>query len=149
MGLAASRRACILVALVSTAFIAGISLLIAGDTPETHTSQKITDTMKESLFIFAEYHPDEKHVVINYFDKTGAEGPVNVEVLGMATSYRETFFGPQFSITLQFNSVPKYGWAVHPVVMDMYHPEFGHVQLKTEIFEAGQAVPRTIYSILG
>lgn len=144
-----SKRACILVALILPASAASILLLMANDAPEERMDQRIIGTMKESLLIFAEYYPDEKHVVINYVDKTNTEVPVNVEVLGMATSYRETFSGPQFSITLQFDSVPRYGWAAHPVVMDMDHPEFGHVQLKTEIFEAGQGpAPRIIYLVL-
>ena len=105
-------------------------------------------TVQESIRIDAIYYKQNKTAVIAYVDDTGVKVPVTVEILGMADTYRREFTGPQFSTSLHFPSVPKYGWAVHPVVSEVRHPVFGDVQIKTEIREEGQPVPRTIYADL-
>ncbi len=103
-------------------------------------------TMQDSLRLDATYYPGNGSVVITYEDSTRAVTPVAVEVLGMRESYRVPFEGPEFSTVVGFASVPKYGWAVNPVVVEVDHPVFGYIQLKTEIHEAGQPAPRVIYA---
>lgn len=132
----------VFVIIFAFATIASLTLLFTN----TDNNSNNVQNMKNSLLFDAVYDPEKKHVIINYTDKSGAEIPVNVEVLGMVVSYRETFSGPQFTTVVKFDSVPKYGWAIHPVVLDMIHPEFGNVQLKTEIYEIGQIPPRIIYA---
>lgn len=105
-------------------------------------------TVQESIRIDAIYYEQNKTAVIAYVDDTGAKVTVTVEVLGMADTYRREFTGPQFSTSLHFPSVPKYGWAVNPVVSEVHHPVFGDIQIKTEIRGEGQPAPRTIYADL-
>lgn len=105
-------------------------------------------TVQESIRIDAIYYAQNKTAVIAYVDDTGVNVTVTVEILGMADTYRREFTGPQFSTSLHFPSVPKYGWAVHPVVSEVSHPVFGDVQIKTEIREESQPAPRTIYADL-
>ncbi len=105
-------------------------------------------TAQESIRIDAIYYEQNKTVVIAYVDDTGTQVPVTAEILGMADTYRREFTGPQFSIYVHFPSVPKYGWAAHPVVFEVGHPIFGDVQIKTEIREEGRPAPRTIYAEL-
>ena len=50
------------------------------------------------------------------------------------------------SVFFPFPTSPKYGWAIHPIVLEIDHEEFGHVQLKTEIHPYGEPVPPVIYS---
>ena len=109
--------------------------------------QVLVESAKKALTVDAVYYPLQKVAVINYTDAMGAKIPVNVEVLGLSQSYRQTISGPTFTVYVNFDSEPKYGWAVNPVVIDMIHPEFGSVQLKTEIYETGDVKPRTIYAI--
>ena len=103
-------------------------------------------TAQDSISIDATYYAKNKTAAIRYSDKTGANAPVVVEVLGMRESYREIFSGPEFSIMVEFESVPRYGWAVHPIVAEVDHPAFGGIQIKTEIRDEGQPAPRTIYA---
>lgn len=103
-------------------------------------------TAQDSITVDAKYYAKNKTAVIRYSDKTGANAPVAVEVLGMRESYREIFSGPEFSIMVGFESVPRHGWAVHPVVAEVDHPAFGGIQIKTEIRDEGQPAPRTIYA---
>ncbi len=105
-------------------------------------------TAQESIRVDAIYYEQNKTAVIAYVDGTGAQVPVTLEILGMADTYRKEFAGPSFSIYVHFPSVPKYGWAAHPVVFEVVHPIFGDVQIKTEIREEGQPAPRTIYAEL-
>ena len=129
----------LIAAIIITAFVLYAS--------NTGYDQDSTEEAKKALSVDAVYHPLEKFVVVTFNDKTGAEIPVNLEVLGLSQSYREVMSGPFFVTHVEFNSVPKYGWAVHPIVIDMVHPEFGNIQLKTEIYQTGDVKPRTIYAI--
>jgi hypothetical protein len=45
-----------------------------------------------------------------------------------------------------FPNIPQYGWAIHPIVLEIDHPELGHIQLKTEIHFLDESVPNVIYS---
>ena len=109
-------------------------------------SQDVVDMMRENISIDAIYYGTQNKVVITYNDLTGAHTPVFVEVLGLAESYRESFEGPQFETAIGFASAPKYGWSIHPIIVDVLdHPEFGSIQLKTEVHQPGEPEPRTIY----
>ena len=57
-----------------------------------------------------------------------------------------SFTGSQFTESVSFDGTPKYGWAIHPIVLEIEHSEFGHIQLKTEIHESDQPIPPVIYS---
>ena len=147
------RKTRILAATLASAAVAAIALAVVFSAPvatDLTRGGNIIDarTAQESIRIDAIYYEQNKTAVIAYVDDTGAKVPVTVEVLGMADTYRREFTGPQFSASLHFPSVPKYGWAVNPVVSEVRHPVFGDIQIKTEIRGEGQPAPRTIYADL-
>ena len=103
------------------------------------------DPLRENFKINAIYY-DAGYVEVSYIDKSDKTNSVTLEILGMETSFQKTFSDSEFIEIIQFPNVPKYGWEIHPVVMEIEHEEFGHVQLKTEIHELNTPSPNTIYS---
>ena len=103
------------------------------------------DPLRENFKINAIYY-DAGYVEVSYIDKSDKTNSVILEIIGMETSFQKTFSDSEFIEIIQFPNVPKYGWEIHPVVMEIEHEEFGHVQLKTEIHELNTPSPNTIYS---
>jgi hypothetical protein len=103
------------------------------------------DEIRQTLQIEAVYY-DSGHVEISYYDNSDQTDSVILEILGMDDSFQKTFYDSEFIEIVPFANVPKYGWAIHPIVMEVEHEEFGHVQLKTEIYSIGEPVPNIIYS---
>jgi hypothetical protein len=65
----------------------------------------------------------------------------------METTFQKSFSDSEFIEIIEFPNKPKYGWAIHPIVLEVEHEEFGHVQIKTEIHEIGTPIPNTIYDV--
>ena len=103
------------------------------------------DPLRENFKINAIYY-DAGYVEVSYVDKSDKTNSVTLEILGMETSFQKTFSDSEFIEIIQFPNIPKYGWEIHPIVMEIEHDEFGHVQLKTEIHELNSPSPNTIYS---
>jgi hypothetical protein len=103
------------------------------------------DPLRENFKINAIYY-DTGYVEVSYLDKSDKTNSVTLEILGMETSFQKTFSDSEFIEIIQFPNTPKYGWEIHPIVMEIEHEEFGHVQLKTEIHELNTPSPNTIYS---
>lgn len=103
------------------------------------------DILRQTFQVDAIYY-DSGHVEISYLDKSGQTDLVIMEILGMDESFQKSFLGSQFVEIVPFPNVPKYGWAIHPIVLEIDHLEFGHIQLKTEIHTPGQPLPPVIYS---
>ena len=103
------------------------------------------DILRQTFQIDAVYY-DSGHVEISYFDKSGKTNSVVMEILGMEESFQKTFSNSEFIEIVPFPNIPKYGWPIHPVVLEINHKEFGHIQLKTEIHPLGEPVPPVIYS---
>ena len=103
------------------------------------------DVLRQTFQIEAIYY-DSGHVEISYFDKSSKTNFVVMEILGMDESFQKTFFGSEFIEIVPFPNLPKYGWVIHPVVLEVYHEELGHIQLKTEIHSVDEPIPRVIYS---
>ena len=103
------------------------------------------DPLRENFKINAIYY-DAGYVEVSYLDKSDKTNSVTLEILGMESSSQQTFSDSEFIEIIQFPNVPKYGWEIHPIVMEIEHDEFGHVQLKTEIHELDSPSPNTIYS---
>jgi len=59
---------------------------------------------------------------------------------------KKTFSESHFIEIIPFPDEPKYGWEIHPVVLEVEHPELGNVQLKTEIRPLGDLAAPVIYS---
>jgi hypothetical protein len=103
------------------------------------------DPLRENFKINAIYY-DTGYVEVSYLDKSDKTNSVTLEILGMETSFQKTFSDSEFIEIIQFPNIPKYGWEIHPIVMEIEHEEFGHIQLKTEIHELNDPSPNTIYS---
>ena len=103
------------------------------------------DILRQTFQIDAIYY-DSGHVEISFLDKTGQTDLVVMEILGMDETYQKSFSNSQFIEIVPFSNVPKYGWAIHPIVLEIDHKELGHIQLKTEIHPIGESIPPVIYS---
>ena len=104
------------------------------------------DPLRENFQIEAIYY-DTGYVEISYFDKSHKTISVVLEILGMDTSFQKSFTDSEFIEIIEFPNKPKYGWAIHPIVLEVEHKEFGHIQIKTEIHEMNTPIPNTIYAI--
>ena len=102
------------------------------------------DPLRENFQVEAIYY-DTGYVEISYFDKSEKTTSVVLEILGMENSFQKSFSDSQFIEIVQFPNEPKYGWAIHPIVLEVEHEKFGHVQIKTEIHEMNTPVPNIIY----
>ena len=105
------------------------------------------EILRETFQIDAIYY-DTGHVEISYFDNSDKTNSVVMEILGMDESYQKTFSDSEFIEIVPFSNEPKYGWAIHPVVLEIDHAELGHIQLKTEIHPFGTVAPTVIYAQL-
>jgi len=103
------------------------------------------DVLRQTFQIEAVYY-DSGYVEISYFDKSDKTNSVVLEILGMDVSFQKTFFDSEFIEIVQFQMKPKYGWAIHPIVLEVEHEEFGHIQIKTEIHEIDTPIPNIIYA---
>jgi len=103
------------------------------------------EILRQTFQIEAIYY-DTGQVEITYLDKSMQTNSVVLEILGMDETFQKKFSESKFIEIVPFPMAPKYGWAVHPVVFDIDHSEFGRVQLKTEIHPLGEPVPVVIYS---
>ncbi len=103
------------------------------------------DILRQTFQIEAIYY-DSGHVEISYLDKSDKTNSVVMEILGMEKSFQKTFLDSEFIEIVPFPNLPKYGWPVHPVVLEIDHKEFGQIQLKTEIHPLDEPIPPVIYS---
>ena len=103
------------------------------------------DVYRETFQVEAIYY-DTGHVEVSYLDKSDKTNNVVLEILGMDESFQKTFSDSEFIEIIPFPNLPKYGWEVHPVVFEIDHDDFGHIQLKTEIHPLGEPLPSIIYS---
>ena len=117
--------------------------------PTSHVTGGATDDkdpLRENFQLEAIYY-DTGYVEISYLDKSEKTTSVVLEILGMETSFQKSFTDSEFIEIIQFPNKPKYGWAIHPIVLEVEHDEFGHVQIKTEIHELDAPIPNTIYDV--
>ena len=104
------------------------------------------EVLRQTLQVNAVYY-ESGHVEVSFFDKSEKTTRVVMEILGMEESFQKEFTGFEFIEIVSFPNVPKYGWSIHPVVLEVEHEEFGHVQIKTEIRPLDEPAPPTIYSV--
>lgn len=110
----------------------------------TGTGDDDKEILRETFEIDATYY-DTGHIEISYLDKSGQTNSAVLEILGMDESFQKTFSESEFVEIVPFPNTLKYGWAIHPVVIDIEHQELGKIQLKTEIHPLGQPKPVVIY----
>jgi len=103
------------------------------------------DALRQTFQVDAVYY-DTGYVEVSFSDKSQKTTNVVMEILGMDESFQKTFSDSEFIEIVPFPNEPKYGWAIHPIVLEIDHDELGHIQLKTEIHPFGDAIPPVIYS---
>jgi hypothetical protein len=103
------------------------------------------DVFRETFQVNAVYY-DSGHVEISFLDKSDKTDSVVMEILGMEESFQKTFSGSEFIEIIPFPNPPKYGWAIHPIVLEVESTELGHIQIKTEIHPLDEPAPPVIYS---
>ena len=103
------------------------------------------EKFRETFRVDATYY-DTGHVEVSYNDESEKTELVVMEILGMDETFQKTFSDSQFIEIIPFPNPPKYGWVIHPVVLEIDHKEFGHIQLKTEIHLLDEPAPNVIYS---
>jgi len=101
--------------------------------------------LRETFDVDAVYY-DSGYVEVSYIDHSEKTNSVTLEILGMKESFQKSFYTTEFIEIVPLPTVSKYGWEVHPVVLEIDHIELGKVQLKTEIHSLGESAPPTIYS---
>ena len=116
-----------------------ILFLITAESPDNQI-------LRESFSIDATYYPEEQYTEIVFTDKTQKTSSVIMEILGMDETYQKTFDNYQFTERVSFSEPPKYGWSIHPIVLQINHPDFGLIELKTEIHSIGEDIPPIIFS---
>ena len=104
------------------------------------------EILRQTLQVNAVYY-ESGHVEVSFSDKSEKTTSVVMEILGMEESFQKEFVGFEFIEIVPFPNVPKYGWEIHPVVLEVEHEEFGHVQIKTEIHLLDEPAPPVIYSV--
>ena len=103
------------------------------------------DELRQTFQVNAVYY-DTGHVEVEFIDKSEKTDSVVMEILGMDETFQKSFSDSHFIEIVPFPNEPKYGWEIHPVVLEVEHPELGHVQLKTEIRPLGDTAAPVIYS---
>lgn len=111
-------------------------------------TNKINEKSMSNFSLDAIYDDELKTVTIDFSDKSEKTTMVVMEILGMDDTYQREFVGHNFVIVIYFDSVPKYGWKIHPVTLVVNHPDFGEFGMKTEIHESKDIKPRVIFSDL-
>ena len=101
--------------------------------------------LRDTFQVDATYY-DSGYVEISFLDKSDNTDSVVLEILGMEESFHKTFSESEFLEIVPFPNLPKYGWQIHPIVLEIYHKDLGHIQLKTEIHDVGKPIPPVIYS---
>ena len=129
--------------------LSSIALVSFLHTDEQATSHPCPETHKlfcNSFFVDAVYEPENNIVKITYSDNSKMTSLVILEILGMEETFHKEFSQQSFVEIVQFDSVPKYGWATMPVTFFLEHEELGLVGLKTEIHPYDEPKPKVIYS---
>ena len=103
------------------------------------------DVYRQTFKVDAIYY-DTGHVEVSYFDNSDKTTNVVLEILGMDESFQKTYTDSEFIEIVPFPNEPKYGWEINPIVLEIDHEDFGHIQLKTEIHPMGEPAPNVIYS---
>lgn len=104
------------------------------------------NTFQHTFYVDATYDNQTGIVQITFKDFSQSTTNVSLEILGMENTYHKSFDKPEFVEFVNFGTPPKYGWKAHPVVFTLRHPEFGTIEMKTEIHNIGQPAPLVIFS---
>ena len=114
--------------------------------PNTPIGQGDTYAKPAHPFEIEAIYYDSGNVEISFLDTSGKTYGVSLEILGMDEPFQKSFPGSKFIEIVPFPNEPKYGWAIHPILLEITHSELGNVQLKTEIHPLDEPTPSVVYS---
>ena len=130
-----------IVPIISVIAVSALGVLFLFDT-SSYDEKRLASTFD----VDAVYFEDQSIVEISYNDNSQKTSSVVLEILGMDETFQKTYSGSNFAVTIYFDSPPKYGWKIHPVVLDIEHEEFGKIGIKTEIHSKNEPAPPIIFS---
>lgn len=103
--------------------------------------------LSQTFFIEGIFYDSKNYVEIRFIDKSQKSESITLEILGLEQSYQKKYSQTNEIIEIiPFSDVPKYGWAIHPITMEIKHKDFGTVHLKTEIHSEDESIPDVIIS---
>ena len=129
------------VPIISVVAISALGILFLIDS-SSYDNKQFSDTFD----VDATYYESQGIVEISFNDNSQKTTSVVLEILGMEETFQKTFSSYSFVERIQFDSIPKYGWKIHPITLDVEHPEFGTVSIKTEIHSENEPSPPIIFS---
>ena len=139
--------------IIVAAVLSVIALVSFPQTDELQISQIVCSGDDDGLdhndcaiFVDAIYESGNNVVKITYSDNSKMTSLIVLEILGMDETFHKKFSEQSFVEIIEFDSVPKYGWATMPVTFFLEHDEFGFIGLKTEIHLNDEPKPKVIYS---
>ena len=130
-----------LIPIISVVAISALGILFFFDS-SSYDDEQFANTFD----VDAIYYDDQRIVEISFNDTSQKTNSVVLEILGMDETYQKTFSGSNFVVKIVFDSPPKYGWKIHPIILDVEHQEFGTVGIKTEIHSKNDPSPPIIFS---
>jgi len=147
------RKKSIAVEIIIVAVVLSVIALMSFPQTDEHQISQIVCSGDDGLnhgdcaiFVDAVYEPENNIVKITYSDNSKITSLVILEILGMEETFHKEFSQQSFVEIVQFDSVPKYGWATMPVTFFLEHEELGFIGLKTEIHPYDEPKPKVIYS---
>ena len=103
--------------------------------------------LSKTFFIEGIFYDSKNYVEIRFIDKSQKSESIVLEILGLEESYQRKYSHTSEIIEIiPFSEVPKYGWEIHPITMEIIHQDFGTVHLKTEIHSKNESIPDVIFS---
>ncbi len=130
-----------LIPIISVVAISALGILFLYDS-SSYDNEQFANTFD----VDAIYFEDQSIVEISFNDTSQKTNSVVLEILGMDETFQKTFSGSSFVERVQFDSTPKYGWKIHPIILDVEHQEFGTVGIKTEIHSENEPASPLIFS---
>ena len=148
------RKKSIAVEIIIVAAVLSVIALVSFPQTDEHQISQIVcsgdddglDHNDCAIFVDAIYESSNNVVKITYSDNSKMTSLIVLEILGMDETFHKKFSEQSFVEIIEFDSVPKYGWATMPVTFFLEHEEFGLVGLKTEIHLNDEPKPKVIYS---
>jgi len=129
------------VPIISVMIISALGILFLVD-----TNSYDSDQLARTFDVDAVYYENQGIVEISFNDNSQKTNSVILEILGMENTFQKTFSGSNFVERVEFDSMPKYGWKIHPITLDVDHQEFGMVGIKTEIHSENEPANPIIFS---
>ena len=130
------------VPIISIILISSLAALFFVSTPSIDESE-----LSQTFFIEGTFYDSKNYVEIRFIDKSQNSESVTLEILGLEDSYQRKYSQTNEIIEIvPFSNVPKYGWKIHPITLEIKHKDFGRVNLKTEIHSENESKPDVIIS---